>query len=514
MSEKRLSTELATGDVRDVGSWHDDAGTDVQHSGAASGAAGRPDRLEPSTRLVISLLLVSAFVVILNETVMGVALPRIMDGLGVPPTSAQWLTTAFMLTMAVVIPISGFLLQRFNTRPVFIAAMSFFSLGTLLCAISPSFGALVLGRVVQATGTAIMMPLLMTTIMTLVPAHLRGRTMGNISIVMSVAPALGPTISGLVLSVLDWRWLFWLVLPIALFSLGLGAARIRNVTATRPGSIDVLSVLLSASAFGGLIYGLSAMGSAAHGVQTVQPWIPLTAGAIALVAFVLRQLALQRSDSALLDLRTLLAPMFAIGVALMFVLMASLFGTIILLPIYTQEVLGLDPLATGLLLLPGGLLMGLMGPLVGRIYDRRGPRVLVVPGAVLTSAALWSMTLLGVSTPALLVLGIHVVLSMGLGLMFTPLFTTSLGAVRPELYAHGSALVGTVQQLAGAAGTALFVVVMVTRAAGLTDGGLAPEAALAGGIRTAFLCGAVLSLLAVVAALFVRRPEEIRSASR
>lgn len=477
-------------------------------------AAPQTDRLEPSTRLVISLLLVSAFVVVLNETVMGVALPRIMDGLGVPATSAQWLTTAFMLTMAVVIPISGFLLQRFNTRPVFLAAMSLFSLGTLLCAISPGFAALVLGRVVQATGTAIMMPLLMTTIMTLVPPNLRGRTMGNISIVMSVAPALGPTVSGLVLSVLDWRWLFWLVLPIALFSLGLGAARITNVTTTRPGSIDVLSVLLSATAFGGLIYGLSAIGSAAHGVPTLQPWIPLTAGVIALVAFVLRQLALQRSDRALLDLRTLLAPMFAIGVGLMFVLMASLFGTIILLPIYAQQVLGLDPLATGLLLLPGGLLMGLMGPVVGRVYDRRGPRVLVVPGAALTSTALWSMTLLGTSTPALAVLGIHVVLSVGLGLMFTPLFTTSLGAVRPELYAHGSALVGTLQQLAGAAGTALFVVVMVTRASGLSADGLEPEAALAGGIRTAFLCGAVLSLLTVVTAFFLRRPEEIRSPSR
>lgn len=496
MTDNRLATEV----VNDV-------------APARQGAADQTDRLEPSARLVISLLLVSSFVVILNETVMGVALPRIMDGLGVPASSAQWLTTAFMLTMAVVIPISGFLLQRFNTRPVFLAAMTLFSLGTLLCALSPGFGALVVGRVVQASGTAIMMPLLMTTIMTLVPPHLRGRTMGNISIVMSVAPALGPTLSGLVLSVLDWRWLFWLVLPIALFALGLGAARVQNVSTTRPGSIDVLSVLLSAVAFGGLIYGLSAVGSAAHGVATVPPWMPVATGMIALAAFVVRQLALQRSDRALLDLRTFVAPMFTIGVALMFVLMAALFGTIILLPIYTQDVLGLDPLATGLLLLPGGLLMGLLGPVVGRIYDRRGPRVLVVPGALLVSISLWALTLLGETTPSIFVLGVHVVLSAGLGLMFTPLFTTSLGSVRPELYSHGSALVGTVQQLAGAAGTALFVVVMVTRAAGLTADGLAPEAALAGGIRTAFLCGAVLSLLAVVAAFFVRRPEEIGSSS-
>jgi MFS transporter, DHA2 family, lincomycin resistance protein len=465
----------------------------------------RSDRLEPETRLVITLLLVSAFVMILNETVMGVALPRIMDGLGILADEAQWLTTAFMLTMAVVIPISGFLLQRYNTRPVFLGAMTLFSLGTLLSAIAPGFGTLVVGRVVQASGTAIMMPLLMTTIMTLVPEHLRGRTMGNISIVMSVAPALGPSLSGLILSVLDWRSIFLLVLPIALVALGLGAARMRNVSTPRPGSVDVSSVLLSALAFGGLIYGLSTMGSAARGVEAVAPWIPVTLGGVALVVFVLRQLRLQRTDRALLDLRTFRAPMFSLGVGMMFVLMVVLFGTIILLPIYTQQVLGLEPLATGLLVLPGGLLMGLLGPVVGRVYDKHGPRVLVVPGAIAVSAALWAMTLLGETTPPTAVLAAHVLLSAGLGLLFTPLFTTSLGAVRPQLYAHGSAIVGTVQQLAGAGGTALFVVVMVTRAGATGDGATDP-AALAEGVQAAFLVGAVISLIAVAASFFVRRP--------
>ncbi|MPV37356.1 DHA2 family efflux MFS transporter permease subunit [Georgenia subflava] len=468
-----------------------------------------PERLQPETRLVISLLLVSSFVVILNETIMGVALPRVMESLAIGASAGQWLTTAFMLTMAVVIPVTGFLLQRYNTRPIFMAAMSLFSTGTLLCAIAPGFSFLVLGRVVQASGTAIMMPLLMTTIMTLVPAHLRGRTMGNIGIVMSVAPAIGPTVSGLILSVLDWRWMFWLVLPIALLSLGLGAVRVRNVSSPRKHAIDVPSVLVSAVAFGGLIYGLSAFGAAVQGGTAVNPWIPLAVGTGALVVFVLRQRSLQRTDNALLDLRTFSARMFTVGVSLMFLFMLALFGTIILLPIYTQDVLGLTPLGTGLLLLPGGLLMGLLGPVVGRVYDRRGPRVLVIPGAFAVSGALWSLTQLDQGTPSLMVLGSHLVLSLGLGLMFTPLFTTSLGAVRPELYSHASALVGTVQQLAGAAGTSLFVVVMVTRAASLTSGGASEVAATAGGIRAAFLCGAVLSLFAVVAAFFVRRPAEV-----
>src|SRR5690606_32583605 len=170
---------------------------------------------------------------------------------------AQWLTTAFLLTMAVVIPITGFLLQRINTRPIFILAMSIFTLGTLICAVAPGIELLIFGRVVQAMGTAIMMPLLMTTVMTLVPPDARGKTMGNISIVMSVAPAIGPTISGIILDTLhDWRYLFILVLPIGLGALALGWRRIVNVTEPRYAPLDIVSVILSAFAFGGIVYGL------------------------------------------------------------------------------------------------------------------------------------------------------------------------------------------------------------------------------------------------------------------
>ncbi len=169
--------------------------TSNAHGADASGADGGQAATDARNKLVIGLLLVSAFVVILNETIMGVALPSLTRDLGITVTAGQWLTTGFMLTMAVVIPITGFLLQRFNTRPVFITAMSLFSLGTAISAVAPGFGVLLLGRVVQASGTAIMMPLLMTTVLTLVPPATRGRTMGNISIVISVAPAIGPTIS-------------------------------------------------------------------------------------------------------------------------------------------------------------------------------------------------------------------------------------------------------------------------------------------------------------------------------
>ncbi len=467
--------------------------------------AGSP--LPARDKLVITLLLISAFVVILNETIMGVAIPRLVEDLGITVGAGQWLTTAFMLTMAVVIPITGYLLQRFNTRPVFIAAMGLFSLGTLISALAPGFEVLVAGRVVQASGTAIMMPLLMTTVMTLVPPSSRGKIMGNISIVISVAPALGPTISGAILSSLDWRWLFWLVLPISLAALAIGFAKMQNVTTPRQSSIDVPSVILSALAFGGIIYGLTQLGEASTG-SALPAWAPLAVGLVGLALFISRQILLQRRDAALLDLRVFTSRNFSISIAAIAVSMMALFGTIILIPIYAQSVLGLTPLQSGLLLLPGGLAMGLLGPIVGRIYDRRGPRVLLVPGAFLVSAVFWSLTQVTETTPVPLVLAAHVLLSIGLALMFTPLLTSALGSVRPRLYSHGSAVFGTVQQLAGAAGTALFISVMTIRSTSLGEEGLAEDVALAGGIRAAFLYGAIIFLLAVIASFFIRTPEE------
>lgn len=455
-------------------------------------------------RLVINLLLVATFVVILNETLMAVAIPRLMHDLHVNADAVQWLTTAFLLTMSVVIPVTGFLLQRLNTRPVFVWAMSLFSLGTLVASLAPNLEVLVLARVIQASGTAIMMPLLMTTAMTLAPPQTRGKTMGFITTVISVAPAIGPTISGVILNYLSWRWMFLLVLPISLGALALGWLRMVNVTTPHSARLDGASVVLSGFAFGGIVYGLSNVGVAAPGTHTAGAWSAV--GAVCLAVFVYRQIRQQDQGHPLLDLRTFESRNFTVSVLLMATMMMALFGTVILLPIYLQNVLGLSTLQTGLLLLPGGLLMGLLGPHVGRLYDKLGPIRLLVPGVIVVSVVLWAMTLLGPHTPVRNILAGHVVMSIGFAFLFTPLFTVSLSSVKPSLYSHGSAVIGTIQQAAGAAGVALFVALMSARAAALGAHGVAPLDALSGGVRIGFLCGALISLIAVACVFFVRRP--------
>jgi len=458
--------------------------------------------------LAIGLLVASAFVMILNETIMSVALPALVDDLDITIGTAQWLTSGFLLTMAVVIPITGFLLQRYTPRQVFLASMTLFSTGTLISALAPGFPMLMAGRVVQAAGTAVMIPLLMTSVIRLVPVERRGATMGTITVVIAVAPAIGPTLSGIILTTLGWRWMFWIVLPIALLALAAGARWLRVQSQARPVPLDLLSVALSALGFGGLVFGLSLVGESARGQALVSPWLPTLVGAVAMTAFVARQLRLQRVGGALLDLRPLAHRPFVVSMVLVVTGMMSLFGVLILLPLYLQDVLLVDPFVTGLAVLPGGLVMGLLGPVVGRLYDRIGARRLIIPGALVLAAVLWVFTTLGASSPLWEIVALHVTLVIGLSLMFTPLMTDALGQLPGDLDSHGSAIMATLQQVAGAAGTALFITVMTLFA---TDPTVAADVT---GTRAAFTCAALIATVALPLTLLVGRREPVRAQPR
>ncbi|MFT3799549.1 DHA2 family efflux MFS transporter permease subunit [Microbacterium sp.] len=475
--------------------------------------------LPPDEARVVWLLLAAAFVAILNETTMGVAIPHLIDDLHITAIAAQWLTTAFMLTMAVVIPITGFLLQRITTRQVFIAAMSLFSLGTLLAMVAPGFGVLLVARVVQASGTAIMMPLLMTTLMDVVPPHARGRMMGRVSIVISLAPAIGPSLAGFLLDTLSWRWIFAIVLPIALISLAMGARWIKNLGETTHAPIDVLSVILSAFGFGGLVYGFTQLGgttlhgqsaadAAAQAISTTALVVSLAVGVVALLLFVLRQLRLQKIDDALLDLRVFRSRNFSFAIGQVALLSFVFFGTLTVLPLFLQRALELTAFQSGLAVLPGALLMGLAGPIIGRVYDTRGTRVLLAPGAILTASMLWVFTTFTLDTPLWIIVPAHTLLSLGLTLSFTPLFTASLASLEPKFYSHGSAVLGTVQQVVGAAGIALMVAVMSAVSANAQAGGASAIAGEAAGSQVAFLLAAIVGVPLVVGAFLVHKPAD------
>jgi DHA2 family lincomycin resistance protein-like MFS transporter len=463
----------------------------------------RPALRTGRTPMVVRLLVLATFVVILNETLMINAIPRLMDSFSVTEQAAQWVSTVFMLAMAAVIPITGWFLERFATRQAYAIAMGVFLLGTALSAVAPTFLVLLLGRVVQASGTAVMMPLLMTTLMNVVPERDRGRVMGNVTLSISVAPALGPAVSGLILQVGSWRLLFVAVLPIAGLVTVFGLRKVENINEPRVSSIDWFSVGAAAFGFGGLVYGLSLFGERGGGVGLGAGIV--LAGVAAIAIFVFRQIKLQRTGVPLMDLRTLRHRTYGLSLALMAIGFMSMLGAMILLPLYLQNLRGLSPLETGLLVMPGGLAMGLLGPTVGRVFDRFGSRPLVVPGSIGMVLALGGFTLLSTTMPYWQVLALHVLLMLSLAATFTPVFTIGMGALPPHLYSHGSSMLGTLQQLAAAFGTALVVTLMAARADHLVAAGASAVSAQVSGMRLAFGVATALALITIVIAVMLPR---------
>ena len=429
----------------------------------ANGAVGAK-----TSYLAIYVLLAAAFIAILNETIMSVAIPVIKDDLAITAGLAQWVTTGFLLTMAVVIPVTGFLIAKMSLRQLFAVSQGLFVAGTLIGAMAPGFTVVIIGRVIQAAGTAVLLPLLMTTVLRLVPERNRGTMMGNMSIVIAVAPAIGPTVSGFILRLAEnnWHMLFWTMLPIGALVLAGGLFLLPNDGERSDKRIDVLSVALSALGFGGSIYALSLVGID-HGPKL---WIPLAVGLASLLIFGVRQVRLARNDRALLDLRVFRTKSFSISAAILSVGMLAMFGVIIILPLYLA-LRDVPVLTIGLILMPGPLVMGLMGPFVGRVYDKVGPRPLVPPGAALVTLGVLGLAFIGMETPLWWIVASHIVLEIGLGLLFTPLFSWGLGDLPKKLYPDGSAVVNTLQQVFGAVGTAMFVAVAAAVTSGMATAG-------------------------------------------
>ncbi|BAU96827.1 major facilitator superfamily permease [Corynebacterium suranareeae] len=452
--------------------------------------------------IILAVLVFTAFVMMLNETTLAVALPSIMADFDIEANTAQWLLTGFMLTMAVVLPATGWMLERFTTRSVFIFATVIFLIGTVTAALAPTFAIMLAARVAQAIGTAVIMPLLMTVAMTVVPPERRGAVMGLIAVVMAVGPALGPSVAGLVLNFSSWHAIFWVMVPLVFVAALIGALRLTNINEPKKTPLDVISFLISAVAFGGLVYGLSSIGDILEGGKNAL--IVLAVGIIALVAFVWRQNSLE--DKALLDLRPLAIREYTVPLIVLLTLFGALLGVMNTLPLYLQGSLMVTALVAGLVLLPGGLLEGVLSPFVGRIYDRHGPRGLVIGGMSLVVISLFALSTVDEFANVWFIIGVHIVFSIGLALLFTPLMTVALASVPDNLYGHGSAILNTLQQLAGAAGTAVMIAVYSTVSKNMLIDGATQQTALANGANSAFFASACLAVFALIVSFFIKRP--------
>ncbi|UQV54476.1 MDR family MFS transporter [Corynebacterium pseudodiphtheriticum] len=470
----------------------------------------QPEKIPPDVVAVLAVLVAAATVMILNETSLSVALPAVMQDFAINAASAQWLITVFMLTMAVVIPTTGFLIQRFSTRQIFFASVGLFILGTIMGAVAPVFAVLLLARIVQAAGTALIVPLLMTVMLQLVPLERRGTVMGFIGVVIAVAPATGPTVGGVILEAFTWHAIFLCMLPLLVGVLLLGAKLLTNVGENTGQPIDLLSVALSVVAFGGIVYSLSSLETALDTGENVGLLVGLLVVAvIALLVFGMRQVRLGAKGRALLDLRPFRIRNFTLSVFIALFSFAVLIGTVTMLPIFVQNGLGDGARTAGLIVLPGGVLQAVMSPIIGRIYDSVGPKPIMIPGAFLMAAGTWLFSTIGTDSQSWQLVIFHVIFAFGFGLLMTPMMTTALSSLTGELYSHGSAILTTLQQLAAAAGTALLMVVLTRGTESGLGAGLPEAAATAEGVRAAFVVAAVMVTAMVPVTFFIRSPRTV-----
>lgn len=496
----------------------------------------------------LSVLMAGAFIAILNQTLINVAIPHMMNDLNVSATTIQWLSTAYMLVNGVLIPISAFLIERFGIRPLFIFAMAAFTVGSVICALAPNFSIILLGRVVQASGAGILMPLITNVFLILFPPERRGAAMGMLGVVIIFAPAIGPTLAGWIVQHHSWRILFYMMIPLAVIDLLLSLSWLHNLSKLSKPKLDVPGVIFSTLGFGVLLYGFSEAGS--QGWGSIEVALSLIVGAVFIMLFVWREMTM---ESPMLEFRVFRYDVFTITTIIGMAVNMAMLGAMILLPIYLQNIRGFTPLQSGLLLLPGAILMGIMTPIAGALFDRIGARPLAIVGLIITALTTYEFSRLTTDTTYGHIMAMYTMRMFGMSMLMMTVQTAGLNHLPRHLGSHGNAMSNTMRQIAGSIGTALLVTVMSNRttyhlsnyandvtvangfiaqtvhqlgqgmalAAGLplsggdplavqTLYGLAAQHSAISGINDAFVVATGITLIGLFFSLFVRRVKSVK----
>ncbi|MCM6954698.1 DHA2 family efflux MFS transporter permease subunit [Staphylococcus aureus] len=407
---------------------------------------------------ILAALLFGMFIAILNQTLLNVALPKINTEFNISASTGQWLMTGFMLVNGILIPITAYLFNKYSYRKLFLVALVLFTIGSLICAISMNFPIMMVGRVLQAIGAGVLMPLGSIVIITIYPPEKRGAAMGTMGIAMILAPAIGPTLSGYIVQNYHWNVMFYGMFIIGIIAILVGFVWFKLYQYTTNPKADIPGIIFSTIGFGALLYGFSEAGNKGWGSVEIETMFAI--GIIFIILFVIREL---RMKAPMLNLEVLKFPTFTLTTVINMVVMLSLYGGMILLPIYLQNLRGFSALDSGLLLLPGSLIMGLLGPFAGKLLDMIGLKPLAIFGIAVMTYATWELTKLNMDTPYMTIMGIYVLRSFGMAFIMMPMVTAAINALPGRLASHGNAFLNTMRQLAGSIGTAILVTVMTTQ---------------------------------------------------
>ena len=475
---------------------------------------------------MIVILMIGGFIAILNNTLLNIALPSMMKDLNVEAATVQWLATGYMLVNGILIPTTAFLIQKFSARSLFLSAMGLFTIGTILAGFAYAFPLLLTGRMIQASGSAILMPLLMNVMLTSFSVEKRGSAMGVFGMVIMGGPAIGPTLSGWILEHYDWRMLFHFLTPIAVVIFLVGFFLLKDKKDPVKLRLDTISVILSSVGFGGILYGFSSAG--ANGWD--DPWVvgTLILGILSLTVFIIKQL---KTELPMLNFRIFQYPMYSLSALISIVVTMLMFSGMMLLPIYVQTVRGISPLDAGLMVMPGAIIMGIMSPITGKLFDRFGGKVLAILGLAIITVSSYYFSILTFDTSYFYLMVLFSFRMLGMSMVLMPVTTNGLNQLPAKYYPHGTAMNNTLQQVAGAIGTALLVSIMSNRSAsyakelsaeatkGLEGQGVNAEAlaalqqdialkAMLEGINFAFFVSLFIACIGLILAFFIKRANQ------
>lgn len=450
-------------------------------------------------------LLVAGFVGLFSETALNIALGDLGGIFEIGPTTVQWLATGYFLTLGILIPVTGILMQKFTTRQMFFTSITLTLIGTILAAVSPSFAFLLAGRILQAAGLAINLPLTQNVIFTIFPPNKRGAAMGVMGLVMLAGPALGPTIAGLILDTLSWEWIFWVQVPFVLLSLVIGVLYVPNVNEVRKISLDILSVVLSTIGFGGIVYGFSVSGD--NGWTSPIVIASIIIGLMGIILFSMRQMKMEQP---MMNLRAFKYPLFVLGVFMSFITFFNMLSLLVILPMFMQLGLLMAAFATGLVLLPGSLLNCIFAPIIGKMFDKYGPKAVITPGTLLVVIGYALYITMGTDTATWMIVVTHIIWMLGVGMVLASTQTNTLNSLPREYYPDGIALTQTVQQVAGAMGIAIIVALLSAKQESSLALGNELTEATASGSTFVFIVGLALAIANFILSLFMKKPGEVK----
>ncbi|QIW15052.1 MFS transporter [Pasteurellaceae bacterium RH1A] len=451
------------------------------------------------TKLITFTVLIGAFFGYLNETLLNVALTNLMQEFSISKTTVQWMTTGFLLVMGAFTPITANIIQWFTTRTMLIVTLLTFSLGTLICALAVNFPMLLTGRFIQAVSAAFTVPILFNTILLIYPPNNRGTVLGIITMMFMVAPAIGPTLSGIIVDYLGWRYLFFFTLPFIALSIGLAMKYLTmNLQPITKPKIDLPSAGLSVLGFGGLVYATSNFSLLSlplfgliFGLSLLFIWL-----------FVKRQAKL---EVPLINLEVFRIGQYRYAMLILAILLFVFIGTELIMPMYLQQVVLLSGTVTGLILLPGSIVQALLSPIMGNQLDKRGARQIVIPGALLlVTTFILMLALFKPNSSPWLLTGVFMLLPISMSMILVS-ETHGLNALSKDMYPHGTAIISTINPIAGAIGASFFV--GVTHIGEKLYSTEPASLAMFKGVQFAFMIAIGMSLLALGLALKLRKNE-------